>query len=449
MSEKTTKACPCCGVVLPEEAAFCPCCTASLIRRHTIPVPSSAVRHRRRVGALCALVALLLPVLALLCGRTASLPPPDDTLPPVASAESGDGTESAYENLCQTYYEGEDGRLYHVFAAFGASIDGGSAMQGYRQVMIRANTTDCGPLTLFVEDAVTGQNARGSFYALMEDWDLTITASDGGDRCTTFDPTFDYAAATDAMLYQEMQATDACRDNDIRWTLRMKNGDAVTVQQRISYRLKTEVEYHWEDIPMSTAEQLQTLLDDIAATASDEEAVCVYLPAVSYDAPIHIGSRLTMVGHEAGTAFLDTLTIDTMESGEWAEPDTELRKLNFSGTGGTGLEARAPVSLWACRFTGWDVAAQAVNGGWIFCQEDTCFDRNDVALWLNSDYSISCGSNINGTSFTRNGVALQLEQIPGERMRLILDYCTFYGNETDIENPRDYVVELRSTTGVR
>lgn len=448
MSEKTTKACSCCGAVLPEEAAFCPCCTASQIHRRTIPVPSSAVRNRRRVGALCALAALLLPVLVLLCGRTASLPPPDDTLPAVAFAESGDGTESAYESLCQTYYEGEDGRLYHVFAAFSASIDGGSAMQGYRQVMMRKNTTDCGPLTLFVEDAATGQNARGSFYALMEDWDLTITASDGGDRCTTFDPIFDYAASTDAMLYQEMQATDACRDNDIRWTLRMKNGDTVTVQQRISYRLKKEVEYHWEDIPMSTAEQLQTLLDDIAATASDGEAVCVYLSAASYDAPIHIGSRLTMVGHEAGTAFLDTLTIDTVESGQWAEPDTELRMLNFSGTGGTGLEARAPVSLWACRFTGWDVAAQAVNGGWIFCQEDTCFDRNDVALRLNSDYSISCGSNINGTSFTRNGVALQLERIPSERMGLLLGYCSFYGNETDIENPRDYAVEFLSTSGV-
>lgn len=449
MREKHTKACLCCGAALPEEAAFCPCCTASQIQRRTIPLASTTARNQWWVGALCALAALLLPVLALLCGRTVSLPPPDDTLPPAVSTESGGGTESVYESLCQTYYEGEDGRLYHVFAAFSASIDGSSAIQGYRQVMMRPDTTDCGPLTLFVEDAVTGQNARGSFYALMEDWDLTITASDGGDHCTTFDPIFDYAATTDAMLYQEMQGTDTCRDNDILWTLRMKNGDEVTLQQRISYRLQTEVEYHWEDTPMNTAEQLQTLLDDIAATASNGEAVCVYLPAVSYDAPIHIGSRLTMVGHEAGTAFLDTLMIDTVESGEWDEPDTELRMLSFSGKGGTGLEARAPVSLWECRFTGWDVAAQAVNGGWIFCQEGTGFDQNAVALRLNSNFSDSCGSNINSTSFTRNGVALQLERIPGERMGLMLDCCTFYGNESVIENPRDYAVELLSTTSVR
>lgn len=200
---------------------------------------------------------------------------------------------------------------------------------------------------------------------------------------------------------------------------------------------------------MNTAAELQALLDDIAAAASAEEAVSVYLPAVNYDAPIRISSRLTMTGHEAGTTFLDTLTIDTMEDSEWTDPDTVLRMLNFSGNGGTGLEAHAPVFLWKCRFTGWDVAAQALDGGWIFCQEDVRFDRNAVALRLNSNFSISCGANINNTSFTRNGVALQLERIPGERMGLILDYCTFYGNGTDIENPENYTVELLPTTSMK
>ena len=31
----------------------------------------------------------------------------------------------------------------------------------------------------------------------------------------------------------------------------------------------------------------------------------------------------------------------------------------------------------------------------------------------------------------------------------MLDYCTFYGNETDIENPKDYTVELLSTTSMK
>ena len=97
---------------------------------------------------------------------------------------------------------------------------------------------------------------------------------------------------------------------------------------------------------MNTAAELQALLDDIAAAASAEEAVSVYLPAVNYDAPIRISSRLTMTGHEAGTTFLDTLTIDTMEDSEWTDPDTVLRMLNFSGNGGTGLAGTWRRRLW-------------------------------------------------------------------------------------------------------
>lgn len=448
MSEKTTKTCLRCGAELPKEAAFCPCCTASQIQRRTIPLTSSAARNQWWVGALCALAALLLPVLVLLRGRAVPLPPPDDTLPPVAAAESGDEPENAYESLCQTYYEGEDGRLYHVFAAFSPSIDGSSAMQGYRRVMIRPNTSDCGPLTLFVEDAETGQNARGSFYALMEDWDLTITAPDGGDRCAVSDPIFDYTVSTDAMLYQELTGTSACADNEILWTLQMKNGDVVTVKQGVTYSLKTVVEYHWEDTPMNTAAELQALLDDIAASAKAEEAVYLYLPAADYDAPVSVNTPMTLVGQE-GTTFSATLTASVPDYDGWTEPVVALRSLTFSGTGGTGVNACGPVYLRGCRFTGWDVAAQALDGGWIFCQEDVRFDRNAVAMRLNSNFSISCGANINNTSFTRNGVALQLERIPGERMGLILDYCTFYGNGTDIENPENYTVELLSTTSMK
>ena len=209
MSEKTTKTCIRCGAALPEEAAFCPVCTASQMERQTMALP----RRRRRVWPVAAgcllLVALALPVGAALWSSTpqAETLPPEDTLPLTVSRESEDGAETRYGELCQTYYEGEDGRLYHVFAAFSPSIDGSSAMQGYRRVMIRPNTSDCGPLTLFVEDAETGQNARGSFYALMEDWDLTITAPDGGDRCAVSDPIFDYTVSTDAMLYQELRGT--------------------------------------------------------------------------------------------------------------------------------------------------------------------------------------------------------------------------------------------------
>ena len=65
-----------------------------------------------------------------------------------------------------------------------------------------------------------------------------------------------------------------------------------------------------------------------------------------------------------------------------------------------------------------------------------------------STFSTSCGSNINNTAFTRNGIALQIARIPGERAGLILERCAFWGNEADIENPNDYPVELRNSSGI-
>ena len=450
MSEKTTKTCIRCGAVLPEGAAFCPVCTASQIHRRTISVtPPATRRNQWWIGALAALAALALPVgAALWSSAPQTETPPEDTLPLTVSRESEDGAETRYGELCQTYYEGEDGQLYHVFAAFSPGIDGGSTMRGYCSGLLEPGCTDTGPLTLFVEEAASGRNGRDSFSALLEDWSVTVTAPDGGERCTLSDPTFDYISTTDAMLYQEMTGTSACADNEILWTLRMKNADVVTVKQGVTYGAKTVVEYHWEDTPMNTAAELQALLDGITASAKAEEAVYLYLPAADYDAPVSVNSPMTLVGQE-GTTFSATLTASVTEHDGWTEPVVKLRSLTFSGAGGTGVNACGPVYLRGCRFTGWDVAAQALDGGWIFCREDVRFDRNAVALRLNSNFSISCGANINNTSFTRNGVALQLERIPGERMGLMLDYCTFYGNEADIENPRGYTVELLPTTSMQ
>lgn len=449
MSEKTTKTCLRCGAALPEEAAFCPVCTASQMERQTMALP----RRRRRVWPVAAgcllLVALALPVGAVLWSSTARVETlPEDTTPLTAYHESEDGAEKRYSALCQIYYEGEDGQLYHVFASFSPGIDGGSTMRGYRSALLEPDCTDTGPLTLFVEEVASGRNGRDSFSALLEAWSVTVAAPDGGERCTLSDPTFDYISTTDALLYQELTGTSACADNEILWTLQMKNGDVVTVKQGVTYSLKTVVEYHWEDTPMSTAAELQALLDDIAASAKAEEAVYLYLPAADYDAPVSVNTPVTLVGQE-GTTFSATLTASVPDYDGWTEPVVALRSLTFSGTGGTGVNACGPVYLRGCRFTGWDVAAQALDGGWIFCQEDVRFDQNAVAMRLNSNFSISCGANINNTSFTRNGVALQLERIPGERMGLILDYCTFYGNGTDIENPENYTVELLPTTSMK
>ena len=157
---------------------------------------------------------------------------------------------------------------------------------------------------------------------------------------------------------------------------------------------------------------------------------------------------MTLYGHEDGTVLAAPVTVTAASGGERISPRLVLDGLTFSGEGGVGLDAYAPVCLKSCRFSGWDIAAQANDGGWLFCEEDVRFDRNGVAMRLGSTFSTSCGSNINNTAFTRNGIALQIARIPGERAGLILERCTFWGNEADIENPNDYPVELRNSSGI-
>ena len=57
---KKEKYCIKCGAVLPEEASFCPCCTASQMERRSVvaPPPNGGRKHRR--VWLCAALALLL-----------------------------------------------------------------------------------------------------------------------------------------------------------------------------------------------------------------------------------------------------------------------------------------------------------------------------------------------------------------------------------------------------
>ena len=101
----TTKKCIRCGAVLPEEAAFCPCCTASQIHRRTISVtPPTTRRNQWWIGALAALAALALPVGAVLWSSTARVETlPEDTTPLTAYHESEDGAEKRYRALCQIY----------------------------------------------------------------------------------------------------------------------------------------------------------------------------------------------------------------------------------------------------------------------------------------------------------------------------------------------------------
>ena len=57
------------------------------------------------------------------------------------------------EDTCQAYYEGADGRTYHVFVCFSPQPSGGASPASHRTELLPADEPGTSPLCLFVRDA--------------------------------------------------------------------------------------------------------------------------------------------------------------------------------------------------------------------------------------------------------------------------------------------------------
>lgn len=108
-----------------------------------------------------------------------------------------------YLTACQTYYTGADGREYHVFTATTPSIEGRTDPVGYRSELIPAGGTVDFPATVMVEDAVTQDYAAEDFAALLDSWDVSVTAPEGVSRVKLWDAELEAENST-ALLYRRL-----------------------------------------------------------------------------------------------------------------------------------------------------------------------------------------------------------------------------------------------------
>ena len=217
----------------------------------------------------------------------------------------------------------------------------------------------------------------------------------------------------------------------------MRNGDTVTLTQVEEYGERPAVDYRWENEDMTTPAALQALLDRAVEETEPEDVVTVYLPAATYDQPLHVRRDMNLIGD--GTVLTGGLVVEPLAYGDDKEVCVNVRDVTFAGDGGVGLQVMGPTWVRGCRFTGWDVAAQALDGGWICSQENT-YDSNGVALELDSGSAMLCGSNVNNSRFLRNGVAIRMKRLPVEWMTLKLYDCSFYGNTVDLDDPQGLVI---------
>lgn len=366
---------------------------------------------------------------------------PNSAVDPAAAT---DPAPDPYLAACQTYYTGADGREYHVFTAVTPSIEGRTDPVGYRSELIPAGGTVDFPATVMVEDAVTQDYAAEDFAALLDSWDVTVSAPEGVGRVSLREAELE-TVDTPALLYRRLWGDNTCTHNEIVWTLRMKNGDVLTLTQTIELLPQEVRTYSTADTPLDTAEQLQALLDRLAEEYDANTSITVELPDVTYDAPVSVGCAVTLKG--SGTTFAAPVTVTPLSDTERCHAYVRFSEVSFEGDGGgTGVTARAPTYLENCRVTGWDVGALAVNGGWVYLHGGY-IGGNGVGARYDSAYSNSYTYTIRHIDFLNNTTALELLCLPPNSY-VALDDCRFRGNGTDVYNPGGYRIEVNNGTEV-
>lgn len=396
-----------------------------------------------RLRLLAACLAAVLAALAVWLWPAAETEPqrPNSAVDPAAAT---DPAPDPYLAACQTYYTGADGREYHVFTAVTPSIEGRTDPVGYRSELIPAGGTVDFPATVMVEDAVTQDYAAEDFAALLDSWDVTVSAPEGVGRVSLREAELE-TVDTPALLYRRLWGDNTCTHNEIVWTLRMKNGDVLTLTQTIELLPQEVRTYSTADTPLDTAEQLQALLDRLAEEYDANTSITVELPDVTYDAPVSVGCAVTLKG--SGTTFAAPVTVTPLSDTERCHAYVRFSEVSFEGDGGgTGVTARAPTYLENCRVTGWDVGALAVNGGWVYLHGGY-IGGNGVGARYDSAYSSSYTYFADKMTFVQNGTALELLCMPPDGY-IELQGCRFRGNGTDVRNPGGYRIEVNNGTEV-
>lgn len=400
------KRCPHCGAQLPNEAAFCPHCAASIHPRTEVkpprPMPGRALRN-----ALMALLILAIGLTSWLCTRP-----------------------KVYDNgTAEIIYTDNDGSYQLLLNYFG---DRFQSMTDYSEEL-EEGTTSNKPSRLFINHVDTGVNAKEAFLRKVEA--INVELLRGGDSLEPWQYTqpqasdYDLEAASRSILTY----TDRSGDMELRWNIRMKNGDTIRLYQRMALGVVPTRHFYPEDVPMDTMDDLQALVDQVNETITSDVIVYIHLPAVTYEGSLLLEQRsMNLIGSEgpdgARTTFTGTLQA-TAQNGYICQ----FQNLCFTGDGeGVGVSASARINFNHCQFTGWRTGVLCYGSSWVNIK-DSVFEDNAVGFHFNSTSDNRNDHMYSGNLFRRNGTAVLLESVPSDQP-LYFEGARFSRNGTDIDN---------------
>jgi hypothetical protein len=222
---------------------------------------------------------------------------------------------------------------------------------------------------------------------------------------------------------------------ELRWNIKMKNGDTILLRQVENIFIITTYNYTPEDAPMGTIEELQLLVDKISKDNSigAKDRVYLHLPPVTYEGGLVIDKRpINLVGSEdeAGnrTTFTDTVRVAAREN--WM---SYINDVDFIGGGKElAVSGSARLHLTGCTISGWKTGALAYNQGCINLDECLVED-NEIGFHFNSPSGLISDNVYENNIFRNNTTAVLLENIPSKEP-LKFTGTRFSNNGTDIDN---------------
>lgn len=398
------RSCPHCGATLPRNVSFCPHCARSLVSVQTIRGPSWFWRKFLCLaGAGAAATALILGIVFYFQPRT-------------------------YDGFGQVTYTDGDG-TYQLLLAFSNdrfAPEAGIAVEAETDGEYRM------PSRLFINHVDTGANAGQIFLQKVDSVSAQFLQSpDSPSPMVCSQPEYRDFAPQAAMV-SLVDYTGRSEPAELVWTLNMENGDTIKLRQTIEIEPIQTYDYHYEDYPMDTVEQLQALVDQITETVPLPTVVNLYLPPVTYQGGLTIEGRpINLYGSREGdrrTTFTDTVRVAAQDG-----PILYFYDLDFLGSGeGVGVSASA--RFWAedCWFSGWKTGVLGYGSAWvnvIACQ----FINNKIGFHFNSDGGYVNHTMFNDNIFQNNGTAVLLERVPTDET-MNFQGSRFSQNDIDIDN---------------
>ena len=399
------KECIRCRAMIPDDAEFCFSCAAAQTEKREGKMP---VLRSRKIRTACMILLVLIAAAAAVLLAT--------------------GKKTVDNGAAELLYR-RNGAVWHVLLRNAASDDiHWQTPQGTYRRVIREERTGAIPLQLYVYDERTGDSRAEQFRQLIGRSEITVKAAGGSNAADYGNPEVK-PGFPQAALVTDIVFDSTCNDNEIVWTLHMKNGDRLVLHEQMQITVMKREEHSWETEKLDTSADLQAVIDAAGESGEEKEVILRLGPAV-YEEEIRIDKAAVRIigydGPDGETVFRGGIRVGT--SSPYA---CTFEKLRFEGET-AGITAARSCFAEDCTFSGPGVGIEGADGSWPM-PSGCVFENCRIGLHMDSSFSESRNGWFGDNVVRGNGTAVLLERMPsGDDLYFVR--CVFEDNGTDMDS---------------